>query len=113
MLAEHFKDIYKDLYNKTVSDKPLRNLRNEVNDKCNTDDLMIIDRVTPCLINKIISTRIKPGKTDVDADITTDCLRHAPYEFSTHISLFLKSCFIHGYIPSQNLAKIKSIQWKL
>ena len=102
-IAEHFKDIYKDLYNKTGSDKPLRNLRNEVNNKCNTDDLKIIDRVTPCLINKIISTRIKPGKTDVDADITTDCLRHAPYELSTHISLFLKSCFIHGYIPDNLL----------
>ena len=101
-IAEHFKEIYKDLYNKTGSDQPLRNLRNEVNTKCSANDMNVIDKVTPCLIDKIISNRLKPGKTDVDADITTDCLKNAPYELSCHISNFLKACLMHGYI-SDNL----------
>ncbi len=36
--------------------------------------MKVVDKVTLCLIYNIISNRLKPGKTDVDADITTDCL---------------------------------------
>ena len=102
MIAEHFKEIYKDLYNKTGTDQPLRDLRNEVNTKCSPSDTKVVNKVTPCFISEIISNKLKPGKTDVDADITTDCLKNAPYELSVHISNFLKACLIHGYI-SDNL----------
>ena len=102
-IAEHFKGIYRDLYNRTGVDQPLRDLRNSVNSNCSSSDLKIVDRVTPCLISSIIHKKIKSGKTDVDADITTDCLKKAPYELSVHISNFLKSCLIHGYIPDKLL----------
>ncbi len=87
-IAEHFKGIYKDLYNRTGIDQPLRDLRNHVDSNCSSSDLEIVERVTPCLISSIIHKKLKLGKTDVDADITTDCLKKAPYELSVHISNF-------------------------
>ncbi len=102
-IAEHFKDIYKELYNRTGTGQPLRDLRTSVDNKCNSNDMEVIEKVTPCLISNIIKNKIKPGKTDIDADITTDCLKNAPYELSIHISQFLKACLIHGYIPDNLL----------
>ena len=102
-IAEHFKGIYRELYNRTGSDQPLRDLRDHVDSKCNIDDIKIVDRVTPCLISNIMNNKLKLGKNDIDADITTDCLKHAPYELSIHISNLFKSCLIHGYIPDNLL----------
>ena len=50
-----------------------------------------------------MNNKLKLGKNDIDADITTDCLKHAPYELSIHISNLFKSCLIHGYIPDNLL----------
>ena len=102
-IAEHFRSIYKDLYNRTGSDQPLRTLLGSIDEQCTLENNYIIDRITPRLIESIIHDRIKPNKNDVNADITSDCLKNAPRILSVHISLFLKACLSHGYIPEQLL----------
>ena len=47
--------------------------------------------------------KIKPNKSDVDADMTTDCIIQAPYELSDHLCKFFTACLIHGYIPEMLL----------
>ena len=54
------------------------------------------------MIEKIIKEKIKNGKADPEFDLTTDCLKQAPKELSEHLSLFIRSCLVHGYI-SQSL----------
>ena len=102
-IANHFKDIYEALYNRTGTDIPLRELHHSVDIQCTDADSDILDLVTPDLVHTILKTKIKPNKSDVEADMTTDCLIQAPYEFSVHLSNFFKACIIHGYMPESLL----------
>ena len=54
-ISNHFKGIYmnESLYNRTGSDKPLRNLQNTVNNGCTIEDnqiLELLELLTPQLI---------------------------------------------------------------
>lgn len=102
-IANHFKEIYESLYNRTGSDEPLRNIHNKVNSSCTIEDSQILDLLTPKLIYHIVKTKIKPNKSDVDADMTTDCIIQAPYELSDHLCKFFTACLVHGYIPEMLL----------
>ena len=97
-IADHFKNIYTELYNRTGSDQPLQDLLTEDDDRCTQSDLDMVNKITPSLVQKFLKEKINSGKTDSDADMTTDSLKNAPPELSLHISNFLRACFIHGYI---------------
>ena len=91
------------MYNRTDSDKSLRELHLKVDSGCTNNDSDILDMVTPDLIHIILKKNIKADTSDVEADMTTDCMIQAPYELSVHFSNFFKACFIHGYIPESLL----------
>ena len=98
-IANHFKNIYEKLYNRTGSTEPLQNLLSEVDNMCNKADQEIIEDVNPQLIQMILKKKLKRDKSDVDADMTTDCLINAPFEVAKHLCNFFISCLTHGYIP--------------
>ena len=51
-IADHFGEIYKNIYNRDGSDEPLKNLFDEVSANCSHHDLADLDKVTGELIIK-------------------------------------------------------------
>ena len=78
-------------------------LLSEANAKIDEGHLEDVNKVTPELIETILKEKIKNGKSDPEFDITTDSLKQAPKELSTHLSIFFKASLIHGYMPSELL----------
>ena len=60
--------------------------------------ILNVSKITPELIRKILSSKIKSGKTDSEFDLTTDAMKNSPPELSDHLCSFLRACFIHGYM---------------
>ena len=97
-IADHFGEIYKELFNKTGSADPMKNLLKEVNGEITEDQLADVMKVNSELIQKILKERIKPGKTDPEFEMTTDAMKNGPAELSDHLATFIRSCLTHGYI---------------
>ena len=97
-IADRFKEIYSELYNRTGSTEPMDDLLKEVNDKISDEDLDMVDKVTGELVEHILKQKIKNGKSDPEFDITTDSLKNAPKELHEILAKFLRASLIHGYI---------------
>ena len=102
-IADHFRNIYSGLYNRTGSKEPLKNLLDEVNEAIQEQDIIEVEKVTPSLIQKIIKEKIKPGKNDPENDLTTDNLKSAPYSLFVHLANFFQGILIHGVISASLL----------
>jgi hypothetical protein len=98
-IANHFRNIYDKLYNRTGSHEPLQKLLSHVDGMCNESDKEVIKEVNPQLIQMILKKKLKRDKSDVESDMTTDCLINAPFGLAKHLSNFFISCLTHGYIP--------------
>ena len=97
-IADHFKDIYQGLYNRTGSKEPLENLLHEVNTDIEDQDILDVKKVTPEFIQKIVKEKIKPGKSDPEHDITTDNLENAPFSLFIHLANFFRGILVHGAV---------------
>ena len=102
-IADHFKNIYTGLYNRTGTKEPLENLLGEVKEAIQAQDILDVERVTPELIKRIMKEKIKPGKNDPEDDLTTDNLRNAPYSLFVHLAVFFQGILIHGVINASLL----------
>ena len=49
-IADHLKGLFENLYNRTGTDEPLRNLFDDVDERVSNHDLKDVDKVTPELI---------------------------------------------------------------
>ena len=63
-IADHLRDLYSGIYNRTGSSEPLENLFKNVDEKVDNECLKDVDKVTPELIKKIVQEKIKSGKSD-------------------------------------------------
>ena len=97
-IADHLKGLFENLYNRTGTDEPLKNLFDDVDGSVSQHDLEVVDKVTPALIKKIVKERIKTGKSDPECDLTTDNLKNAPDNLFLHLANFFQAVLIHGYI---------------
>ena len=97
-IADHFGEIYKNIYNRDGSDEPLKNLFDEVSAKCSHNDLSAVDRVTCKLVKIIVKEKLKRSKTDPEFDITTDALKNSPDSLYNSLAALLRSMLIHGYV---------------
>ena len=98
-IADHFSDIYKELFNRTGTSQPLKDLFKEVNENINDAEYETLNKVDSKLVHKIINNKLKNDKADPEFDVTTDALKTSPFELSEHLSLLIKAFLIHGYLP--------------
>ena len=97
-IADHLKGLYENLYNRTGTEEPLKNLFDHVDETISQHDLEAVDKVTPDLIKSIVKEKIKTGKSDPEFDLTTDNLKNAPDSLFQHLAKFFRAVLIHGYI---------------
>ena len=62
--------------------------------------LEFIDRITPDVVRSATQKKLKPGKTDPVAAITSDFLIHAPPKLFEIIAMCFKSYIIHAHVSS-------------
>ena len=96
-ITDHFKNIYEQLYNEQ-NDVDIAFVA-EMNDKLanNTDDAKnTINLFTPDLIKTAVK-KLKPDKSDVTGNYTSDCLKAAPNVFFEKLATVFKTSLSHGY----------------
>lgn len=97
-IADLFKNIYSDVYNKHKEDNvELSDFLNSLNDKINATDMDFVNKISDSLIAEIIS-KLHSGKNDVVFDWGSDALIHGVQDLSMHFKLLFKSCLVHGHI---------------
>ena len=98
-IANHFKDIYKNIYNTHNSSVNVEKILDDINSKLSDSDLDVVDQITPALIKRSI-LKLNSGKNDVHYDFKSDALKLAVDIIAEPLSEILKSCLIHGYFTN-------------
>ena len=97
-IANHFQDIYKDLYNSVPSEEKVEGILHNINQNIDDEDINIVDSVDKSIIKEAID-KLKNGKSDVDKDFGSDALINGCDVISEPLSFLIKTFLIHGSIP--------------
>ena len=98
-IANHFCDIYEELYNSVLSDDALGELLTQINNDISDDDLVDVNQITPDLIQEAID-HLKTGKSDVDYDWKSEAFIHGAEALASPLSFIFKCFLIHGHIST-------------
>ena len=96
-IAEHFKSIYSQLYNTHSDKRELSIIRDRINSNINPDDHVLLNKITPDLISKILR-RIKQGKNDVTYDWRSEALKFGCDSISCHLADLFKMYLTHNHM---------------
>ena len=97
-IAEHFADIYCDLFNKVEQGNEINELQHSLNQKITNEDMFQVHRVTEDVVKQGLS-RMKGSKSDVKFNFQSDCLINGPPELVTHLTNLLRLFISHGVVP--------------
>lgn len=98
-IANHFKDIYKNIYNTHDSSEKVEDILNEINSKLTDSDLNDVDRITPDLVKRLI-LNLNSDKNDVKYHFKSDAIKLAKDLIAKPLSDVFKSCLIHGHFTN-------------
>ena len=97
-ISNHFKTIYENLYNEQgdIDNEIITGIRDKVvNDELGAKTTVAM--ITADLV-KLAVKNLKPDKSDVSGNFTSDCLKSAPDVFYKKLASLFRSCLLHGYI---------------
>ena len=101
-IANHFADIYKQLYNQRDLGDNITNLRDKLNREILSEDMFEVNRVTEAVIKQGLEL-MKGNKSDAMFDFQSDCLIDGPPEIVTHLTNIIRLCISHGRVPDMIL----------
>ena len=78
-IPDHFRGIFKELYNSANDNEELFEVLNEVEDRINEASLDDVQPVTPAII-KQASKKLKDSKSDPQLNFSSDCIRNGTQE---------------------------------
>ena len=96
-LEEHFRGIYKDLYNSVDDKENILDILSDVNDGINITHAHDVKKVTPDLV-KEATKQLRDGKSDPVHLFSSDCLKNAPDLLFQHLSVVIQSFLFHGHV---------------
>ena len=100
-IANHFADIYSDLYNRNNSSDNLKVVLDRLN--VNVNSMTDVELVTPQLVYQAIS-KLKSEKSDSNFCWKSNAFLVASDILANHLSILIQCFLIHGYIPSSLLS---------
>ena len=100
-IANHFADIYSELYNTNNSSDDLKVVLDSLN--VNVNSMADVELVTPQLVYQAISN-LKFNKSDSSFDWKSNAFLVASDVLANHLSILIQCFLIHGYIPSSLLS---------
>ena len=98
-IANHFKEIYGDLYNSVEDMDNMFQLKNEIENRINFSQLTEVSKVTPDIVKEAASN-LKDNKGDPTYSFSSDCLKNGPDKLYQLLSIAIKSFLLHGHITT-------------
>lgn len=97
-ISNHFKNLYRDVYNTHQDRNDLNIFIKENNDKISSSDIDILDKLTPEMVKNIIMN-FKNNKNDPVFDWKSNALKEGVNSLAEPLCDLLRSLIIHGHIP--------------
>ena len=97
-ISNHFKNIYEQLYNEQsdISDDLINKIKDMVeNEAVEARDTVAL--VTADLVKTAVK-KLKPDKSDVSGNFSSDCLKAAPNIFFEKLAAIFRASLLHGYL---------------
>ena len=98
-IANHFADIYSELYNRVELDNEFVSIRSRIKDAVQIDSIPQLDRVNEEVVKEAL-LHLKCNKHDSLFTIASDCLVNGPPGLVTHLCNLMKMYLSHGSIPN-------------
>ena len=95
-IAEHFANIYSELYSKVELDDDFDKLSDDI--KAKITDTSDISRVNESVVREALK-KMKAGKSDTLYDFSSDCLINGPDSLIPHLTNLFKIFISHGKAP--------------
>ena len=97
-IPNHFRNIYKELYNSVHDADEIEIISEEINNKINNESLNDVNKITIEEVKKATSA-LKPGKGDPMLNFSSDCIKVESQILSEFTAIMIKSFLIHNHIP--------------
>ena len=94
-IPNHFRGIYKELYNRVNDEKDVDNIDNEIRDKITSNDINEVDKVNSNVVLKAIK-KVKAGKGDPLYKFSSDCFKIESLILTEYLTAKFKSLSIHA-----------------
>ena len=101
-IAEHFAGKYKQLYNQNQLGEQITDLKNRLDRKISSQDMVEVNRITESVIRQRLKI-MKENKSNAIFDFQSDCLIKGPPEVVTHLSNMIRIFILHGQVPDNIL----------
>ena len=96
-LANHFRNIYSNLYNSVEDSENLARVSEQIELKIGDHSLQDIAKVTPSAIKEAAS-KLRPGKTDPVYSFSSDCFKVESDKLAELLSTIIQCYLIHGHV---------------
>ena len=97
-IANHFANIYSELYNRIDLGNKLDNVSDSINARITEDSAAQLDRVNVDTVSEALKI-MKGNKHDSLFDTVSDCFIHGPQELVTHLTNLIRLYISHGSVP--------------
>ena len=97
-IPDHFKNIYKELYNSVQDGDEIEVIKEEIEKKISKESLRDVNKVTIDEVKKATAA-LKPGKGDPVYNFSSDCIKVNSDILSEHTAIIIRSFLIHNHIP--------------
>ena len=98
-IANHFADIYAELYNRVELGEEFEETTNSINTSVTNESAVQLDRVNEAVIIEALK-HMKTNKHDENFTIASDCFINGPPELVTHLTNLIRLFLSHGMVPN-------------
>ena len=105
-IIEKFAECYAALYNSADRSAEMETVKEHIEkiiQSCPAHSQAEVDRITPAVVMEAASM-MKPGKSDVSGEYTSDAFHYGPPLLFEHISEIFKSFLVHGTMTQELLS---------
>jgi hypothetical protein len=96
-IAEHFGNIYSNLYNSADDEAEMETVKMKVENAVNEASLEDIKLVTPNIVKKA-AHKLKSAKSDPSFLFSSDCFKNGPENVFVRLSELIQGFLVHGHV---------------
>ena len=96
-IANHFSNIYEELFSSVKSDNEMNDFLKKVNTEINDEELLQVDKVSESLLKEAID-HLRKGKSDVEFDWKSEAFIVGVDSLASPLAFLFKTFLIHGHI---------------
>ena len=97
-IAEHFSQVYMNLFNNVKGDEKLNLIESEIKNKIDQSSYTEISDINENIVRSAVNA-LKPDKRDSVFNVTSDMYQNSSDIFIKHLTVILKESIVHGMLP--------------